>query len=227
MTWLGWLLLLALLYPVILIVQGIVQFVLWLAERLLPEPSKEHHPHEKPARPQGPKPAPVPNAPQLTGPSQAVAVAAAQAPVHPRRPSRLRAAFKSLRMLLVWKDYDYWVACALAEEDPARKIGYLTKALALQPDYLPAWGLKGNALFAQEQYEPALHCFEKTCDAHPSPMTWYRMGVCCHHLNRRTESLRYLQKALDTCPPNNQHLRDEALRMKSLEEYLAEPRGAK
>ena len=48
----------------------------------------------------------------------------------------------------MWKGYDYWVACALAEEDPGRKIRYLTKALTLNPDYLPAWGLKGNALFA-------------------------------------------------------------------------------
>ena len=57
---------------------------------------------------------------------------------------------------------------------------------------------------------------------HPSPMTWHKMGVCCHHLNRRTEALRYLQRALYTCSPQDHHMREETLRMKNLVEYLSE-----
>jgi len=227
MSWLGWLLLLAALYPVILIVQGIVQFVLWLVERLLPAPSKDRHPHERPHKPPpAAKPARASTAPRLAGPAQPAASPPVMVPQRVRRPSRLLGTLKALRILLVWKGYDYWVACALAEEDHERKIRYLTKALALKPDYLPAWGLKGNALFAQEHYEQALACLEKTCQSHPSPMTWHKMGVCCHHLNRRDEALRYLNKALDACSPQDHHMREETLRMKSLVEYLAaQPRS--
>ena len=71
--------------------------------------------------------------------------------------------------LFARKHYDYWVARALAEQNPRRKVEYLSKALALDPSYLPAWGLKATALFNLERYEEALACFDKVLQQRRPP----------------------------------------------------------
>ena len=135
-------------------------------------------------------------------------------PVQARKPSRFRKTLKSLRTRLASKGYDSWVASALAEEDPITKIEYLSKALRLNPTYLPAWGLKANALFGLKRYEEAIACFEKSLEMHPTALAWYKKGICCHHLGRREETLRCFDMALKACPGEDRQLFEDAARMK-------------
>jgi tetratricopeptide (TPR) repeat protein len=139
-----------------------------------------------------------------------------QRPAKVRRPSRLGKWLKSLKLAVVVKGYDYWVACALAEEDPAMKVEYLSKALKVNPSYLPAWGLKGTALLGLERYGEALECFDKSLEMHPSAIAWHRKGVCCYHLDRREEARQCFDKALEMCPTQDHELAEETARMKSL-----------
>ena len=83
---------------------------------------------------------------------------------------------KSLLAVLGRKGYDYWVAAALSEGDPKLKIQYLEKALKLNPEYFPAWGLQGNAMLEAMRYEEALDCFERSLKMHPSACPGTRKG---------------------------------------------------
>jgi len=123
---------------------------------------------------------------------------------------------KSVKLAVAVKGYDYWVACALAEEDPAMKVEFLSKALKVNPSYLPAWGLKGTALLGLERYGEALECFDKSLETHPSALAWHRKGVCCYHLGRREEARQCFDRALETCPAQDHELAEETARMKKL-----------
>ncbi len=124
--------------------------------------------------------------------------------------------------------YDYWVGAALAAEgDPGKQVKYLTRALAINPGYLPAWGLKANALLALERYQEAMECFEKVLESDPNPLSWYEKGLCCYHLGRFQEAVQCFDKALADCPDANRKLRGDALHHRSLAEQRGGHQAAK
>jgi pentatricopeptide repeat protein len=115
--------------------------------------------------------------------------------------------------------YDYWVGAALAaEDDPRKQAKYLTRALAINPDYVPAWGLKAAALLALERYGEAMECFEIVLKIDPNPRAWYEKGLCCCHLGRFQEAVQCFDRALADGSETNGKLRDDALRQRKLAE---------
>jgi tetratricopeptide (TPR) repeat protein len=106
----------------------------------------------------------------------------------------------------------------MAEEDAEIKIEYLSKALKLNPGYLPVWGLKGTALSALGRYDEAIQCFDKSLQLHPSALIWHKKADCCYHLGKRQEALECFDKALQICPDQDHELRDDIARVRRLVE---------
>jgi len=223
MSWIGWLFLLAGLGLLVVVVRGIVQFVFWIVDEFFIEPRElARLKGTLPQRHRNAEPPAVPDKRERREDRGEKTKKVMQAPIRRpgkvRRPSRFGKWLKCLKLAVAVKGYDYWVACALAEEDPAMKVEYLSKALKVNPAYLPAWGLKGNALLGLQRYGEAMECFDKALEMHPSALAWHRKGVCCYHLGRREEARECFRRALETCPKDDQPLAEEAARMKTLVE---------
>ncbi len=197
--WFGCFLILAGVYLVAVVVRGIAQFAFWLIENVLP--------------------ASATGGPERRGDDQGgyarwILVSAARfALLH-----WLVALAEFVRMLVLRGRYDYWVGSALAAEDARKQVKYLTRALAINPGYLPAWGLKANALLALERYEEAMECFEKVLEIDPNSLVWYEKGLCCYHLGRFQEAVQCFDKALADGSDKNGKLRDDVLRHRKLAE---------
>jgi tetratricopeptide (TPR) repeat protein len=70
------------------------------------------------------------------------------------------------------------------------------------------------------RYEEALDCFERSLKMHPSALSWYKKGVCCHNLKRYQEAVACFNRAIQSCPDHDRQLAEDALRMKSSAEKL-------
>jgi len=218
MSWVGWLFILAALALLLVFVQGIVQFFAWLADEYFLEPRRYRRAKEKPAdQPEATDSTRVSRDDTIverrSEPKKRVVHPASHV-VPPRESSRFAKLLKRLAIRIAPKGYDYWVASALSEPDPEIKIEYLSKAIHLNPGYLPAWGLKGHALLSAERYEEAIACFDRSLELHPSALVWYRKGLCCRHLNRTAEALACFDRALEACPRQDRELYEDASRMK-------------
>jgi len=121
-----------------------------------------------------------------------------------------------VHMLASSRKYDYWVGCALGEDDARKKVKYLSKALALNPGYAPGWGLKANALLALQRYDEAMECVEKILGMAPNPLAWYEKGLCCYHLGRFQEAVQCFDKALANRLDKNSKLREDTLHHRKL-----------
>jgi tetratricopeptide (TPR) repeat protein len=126
-----------------------------------------------------------------------------------------------LKVLFFRGSYDFWVGRALRETDPRKKVADLSKALALNPSYEPAWGLKANTLLKMERYAEALECFEKVLELQHSATTWYKKGLCCYHLKRREAALECFHRAMASCQEGAPDwLKDAAKKKDLLEQEL-------
>jgi len=212
MSWIGWIVLGALLAVVVAVLRGLVQLVSWLVEEFIPQPRDAGHLKAK-ERPPKAKPRGVLRAPEAKHEHAHTDKATVRLPVRTvsqvRRPSRLGRLWKRLKIAVAKKSFDCWVATALSEDDPEMKIKCLSKALSLNPDYLPAWGMKGNALRGLGRYDEAIQCFEKSLELHPSALTWHKKGDCCYHLGKREEALQCFHKALEACSDQDRQLHDD------------------
>ncbi len=234
MSWIGWLLLLTVLGVAFAMLRGIVQFFIALVDEHIREPrrlrqreaekrlhrAREAQSGDIPAGAAQPTPAGA-AAKSRTKPAHAhTDKPIIHLPVKPAAPARPLSAFgrwkKRLHLALSKKGFDHWVSAALAEDDPQMKLDYLSKALKLNPAYLPAWGMKGSTLAALGRYDEAIQCFDRSLELHPSALVWHKKGDCCRHLGRRDEALVCLDKALQSCPEQDHELRDDILRMKQL-----------
>jgi len=121
--------------------------------------------------------------------------------------------------MILKKDFDYWVALALGEEDLARKVDCLSRALKLNPTYFPAWGMKGGALYDLQRYEEAMQCFDRLLDIHATASVWYKKGLCCYHLGRHEEAVRCFGEAMKACSSEDRQLSEDAARMKRQVEH--------
>lgn len=245
MSWLGWLFLLAGLYVLVAVVRGLVQFVSWLIEECIVEPRMLRRLREKP--PEGLHANPTATAPthreaarasrglieQPRGASTPLpaeekpAVEETKKAARPAKTPRWRRIVrwdhwrKWLRALSLRRGYDYWVACALAEDDLRTRVRYLAKAIQANPAYPPAWGMKGHALFELGQYDEAIACFDKSLELHPSALVWYRRGLCFQKKGEGCEALRCFGKAMEECRASDRSLMEEIARMKRrVEEQL-------
>jgi|GEM_PF-5978675 len=245
MSWLGWLFLLAGLYVLVVVTHGLVQFCSWLIEEYIVEPRAIPRLREKPPQAVGvnqpatvPRPAEAAKAVGRTIPESASAPAAMSREERPAAGERHTTArraqphrrewvsrwgrrLRSLKTLSLRGGYDYWVACALAEDDRRLRVHYLSKALRANPGYQPAWGMKGHALFELGQYDEAIACFDKSLELRSSALVWYRRGLCFEKKGEYSESLRCFGRALEECPSGDRALLEEITCMKRrVEEQL-------
>jgi len=219
MSWLSWLLLLAALYVLVIVVRGIIEFASWFAEEYLGGRRERRRRQEEPAEaPHQPKPREAVRRQETAAGHASDRKMTCSLPVQTaaraRKRSRRATLLQRMKVFLGRKGYDYWVGCALSEEDPNRKIEYLSKALQLNPTYLPAWGLKANALLDRRRFQEAIDCFDKFLAACPSPLGWYKKGLCCQRLSRREEAIECFHKAMQACQDKDRQLWEDAARMK-------------
>jgi tetratricopeptide (TPR) repeat protein len=217
-SWIGWLFLLALIALAVILVRGIVHFASWAFEEYVESRWLRHRGDEAESRGRQGQPRetphkrpPVPSHGRDVKSKTLSEVAIAR---HEHRPSRLGKLLKSWLGAATGKGYDYWVGAALAEDDWSAKVEYLAKALRLNPAYLPAWGLQGNALFHLQRYEEALQCFERYLEMHPSAPVFYKKGLCLYHLKRPGEAMACLDQALQACTDRDRELFEEASHMR-------------
>ena len=145
-------------------------------------------------------------------------------PVQARKPSRLRKTLKSLKIRLVNRGYDSWVASALAEEDPLVEDRVSFQGVAVEPDVSARLGAEGQRLVRPEEIRGGDCVLRQNLGDAPTALAWYKKGICCHHLGRREEALRCFDQALKACPSEDRQLLEDAARMKKLVED--ELRGA-
>lgn len=227
MTWVTWLLLIFAFYLLLLLARGIYQFIYWLFEDRIEDwrearrhaaraasyrerhraaaasGHKEEAPSPRPARPPG--------------------SSVSRAPQHSSGIGKLS---KLLKLALGGKSYDYWVSCALVEQDQGMKVEFLTKAVQRNATYAPAWVMKANALYESKRYAEALECYAKALELHPAPLIWYKKGLCCHHLDRPQEAIELMAKALAECRNDDRELAEEVRRMKKQVEAGVQAKGA-
>jgi tetratricopeptide (TPR) repeat protein len=214
MSWVGWLILAALFFylPVVL-ARGAVELWYWFLDNFTnadvahrEEARTSHREERRRARRSGSR----------------LIRESGQHPTRTGTPPKVRLV-DPLGLLIRWgqglftaKHFDYWIARALEEGDPAKKVKYCTKAVELNPAYVPGWGLKGTTLLEMQRYAEAQQCFDKVLELAPSALAWYRKGLCCHHLKQYDEAVRCFNKTLDTCASSDRTLADDAARYKEL-----------
>jgi tetratricopeptide (TPR) repeat protein len=227
MTWLTWLLLIFAFYLVLVLARGIYQFFYWLFEDRIEDwlerrrhaaRATSYRERHRQADAAGHKQdSSAPRLPRPPGSS------VSRLPQHSSGISKLS---KLLKLALGGKSYDYWVSCALVEQDPGLKVDFLTKAVQRNPTYAPAWLMKANALYDSKRYADALECYAKALELHPAPLIWYKKGLCCHHLQRQQEAIDSLAKALAECRSDDRELAEEVRRMKKQFEDELPAQGA-
>ncbi len=219
MPWVELLLLMAVIYVVVLVVWGIIQFMHWFIENFV-EPRRLARP-EKKLKPQSDNTNSASLSPSVSnrkevgtdvGQKGKVVLPALTAT---SRPTGL---LELLKRLFKRKDFTYWVGFALGETDHDKRVTYCSKALRLNPDYEPAWGLKANSLLELKRYEEAIPCFDKVLEMRPRSTAWYKKGLCCYHLRRYDEAISCFDKALAACADKDRQLADGISRYKKLTE---------
>ena len=213
--WVGWLLLIFAFYLLLLLVKGLYQFIYWLFEDYF-EAGRErwrqvaraaHRDRHREPRAEGHKPDGSAAVQTERRPGSTVS----RPPQHSSGIGKLS---KLLKLALGGKTYDYWVSCALVEQDPSLKIKFLTKAVRRNPAYAPAWVLKANVLYESKRYAEALDCCCRALELHPTPLVRYKKGLCLHHLQRPQEALESLGKAIAECRNEDRDLAEEVRRVK-------------
>ena len=66
------------------------------------------------------------------------------------------------------KTAEEWYGLAVSETDPEKKIEYFDKVLALKPDFVGAWNLRGLEFVILKRYEDAIASFDKALEIRPS-----------------------------------------------------------
>jgi tetratricopeptide (TPR) repeat protein len=115
-------------------------------------------------------------------------------------------------------NYGYWIALAMEEKDPEKKVKYYSKALELNPNHVPAWGLKGSALLNLKRYEEAVRCFDRVLEIRVDADAWYNKGLCFYYLERYKGALECYDNALKLCPNEDHQLLEDAQYNKNLAE---------
>lgn len=227
MPWLGCLLFIAAAYILVVLVRGIIQGVAWFRDEFLPDSRRRNQTREKTHRHS--HDSHIKSEPGHRGKDGHVQSRTA------RSISTSLACFNPIRCLtplaelakrLVFRRrYDYWVAVALGENDPAKKVKLYSRALKLEPDYEPGWKLKAVALMELKEYAEAIACLDKV---HPTATTWCKKSICCYHLKRYEEVVACFDKALAADADKDDPVFEEALSCKkAAEEALgAEPLGS-
>ena len=226
-TWGIWLLLIFAFYLVLVLARGGYQFIYWLFEDTIEDwlerrrqtaraaSYRERHRETGAAEHKEEGSAPRPPRPPGSSVSRA-----------PQHSSGIGKLSKLLKLALGGKSYDYWVSCALVEQDAKLKVEFLTKALRRNPTYAPAWVLKANTLYESKRYAEALECYVKALELHPAPLIWLKKGLCCHRLERSQEAIESLAKALAECRNEDRELAEEVRQMKKQVEAEVQAKGA-
>jgi tetratricopeptide (TPR) repeat protein len=209
-TWTGLLFLAVVGYFVVVLVRALIQFGTWLVDRFITEPreraaaerERERGHHDAAERPK--------EGGILSTCRQTIVFAMLRALY------RLSGFSAALRFLVPHRDFGFWVGQALGENDPETRIKYCSKALKLNPDYEPAWGLKAVTLFGLKRFEEASACFDKVLEMRPNAMAWHKKGVCCYHLNRHQQALACFEKSLAASADKDPQLFGEASRYQKL-----------
>lgn len=215
MSWIGWLILAALLVCVpIWAARGALEFWHWLLDNFTDpdSPRRRRSPYRRRDRLAVERERQANTVRNSSSHTARIPMGAMMASrFHPLAPFAHLA-----RKLVAGKHFDYWVRCALEESNPTKKVTYCSKAVELNPTYVPAWGLKGTTLLEMAQYAQAAECFEKVLALAPSPLAWYRNGLCLYHLRRFDEAIQCFNKTLATCASTDRTLSDDAARHKAL-----------
>jgi tetratricopeptide (TPR) repeat protein len=218
MSWPGLLILLAGLYVVVVVLRGIIDFAAWCADEHFSGSRGQRERKRKTSKGlRTPKPLRQNTDNEHAGTAQPITTPAAGVAPARRRLSLFAQLRKRLDLLRGSNRYDHWVGCALAEDDPNLKIEYLSKALKLNPAYLPAWGLKAHILFEMGRFQEARECFDKSLAIQASALAWYRKGLCCHRLGCGEEAAHCFRETMRTAHDDPQLMEDAARMMKLVE----------
>jgi tetratricopeptide (TPR) repeat protein len=218
MSWIGWLIIAAVLFCVPLYaVRGAIELWHWYLDnftdpttRRRAPPRRERIPVERDSRSDsGTRTSRIPMGEKVAS------------RFHPLAPFTHLA-----RKLVAGKRFDYWVGCALEESNPAKKVQYCTRAIELNPTYVPAWGLKGTTLLDMQRYAEAIESFDQVLKLAPSPLAWYRKGLCLYHLKQFDDAVQCFNKTLATCSNTDRALVADAERHKLLAQEGLQARGA-
>ena len=225
MSWIAWLFLLAGLYLLIVLARGVLQFVAWCVDEYMAKPEElRHQEKESPQRATEDRPETGSERRDSSvghGARKEVRRGPARNAREVRSPSGISRLWKCMKAKLFTRRYECWVEMALSEADLAIKVEYLSNALALNPTYAPAWGMKGCALLELGRYEEAMRCFDESLKLRPSALTRYKIGLCCFHLKMRNEAAEYFDNVMKECIGLNRPLWEDASGMKKLMEEAA------
>ena len=230
MPWLECVLFIAAVYVVIVVVRGIVQGITWFREEFVTIPRERNRTEGKSHQ-------------QHRDSDATTALASGhrvkQGDIPSRTKRRIFLSFARLnpvrclaplagfaKWLVCRKRYDYWVAVALGENDPSKKVKNYSRALKLDPSYEPGWKLKATTLLQLKRYAEAIDCFDKVLEIRPNATTWCKKGICCYHLKRYDEAVACFDKALAASADVDHELFEEASKCKKTAEEELRQQGA-
>jgi hypothetical protein len=82
--------------------------------------------------------------------------------------------------------------------------------VAIEPDNARAWNQLGTARFSLNQFELSIPAFEKNIALTKNPITMYNLACAFARLNRKTDALEWLERAVaNDLPPYNNIAADE------------------
>ncbi len=97
---------------------------------------------------------------------------------------------------------------------------YVEQALALDPQYAIAWGIKGDILFQVKQFEKAIAAYHRATDLNPQDeQAWYNQGMTWFKLRKFEQALASFEQALSLEPSLHSAWKNKAISLLNLARY--------
>ncbi|MGD0534503.1 MAG: tetratricopeptide repeat protein [Methanoregula sp.] len=98
----------------------------------------------------------------------------------------------------------YWVGYGSKSAELKKyeeAIKFYNRALEIDPKFIFALGLKGDAFYLSEKYEDALKCYKQIIEINPAEAkAWQSRGLTQSQINKFEESIQSFDKALELNP---------------------------
>ncbi|MCX5496597.1 tetratricopeptide repeat protein [Kaistia dalseonensis] len=108
-----------------------------------------------------------------------------------------------------------WATQSVATKDYDRALDFLDAVVTLKPDFAEGWNRRATIFYLQDEYGKALADLEKVLALQPRHFgALAGLGLILRDIDRKTDALAALQKAVDLDPYLDDSIRDAIKELK-------------